>query len=340
MKCKELNAMNIYGPEQLSRKAVSYRISDLKKAIDDGTIIEGVVTKCDSKLNVEVKIEPNIVGSIAPDEFEYSLNDKPLKSIAVISKVGKKIKFKIKSLSKDAESGLYRAILSRREAQIDCYENYISKLKLGQVIDARVTYVEKYGAFCDIGCGFVALLPVENICIPRISNPSRDLRYMGNLKVIVKNIDESGRITLTHKELLGTWEEEVAKFQEGDTVPGIVRIIEDYGVFVELTSNLVGLADVYPDVAPGDSVSVYIKAIIPEKMKIKLLIISKNEKIFKPIHYDYKLPESGFLFDWVYSPACSDRKFETHIVTDKGDKPKDSEVSTGADKDVVDTAVE
>lgn len=310
MKVKGLYIMR-YSPEQFDRKSTSfYKVADLRKAFEDGDILEASVVKCDKDLNLEVQLTPNIFGTIPADEFEFSAEGKPVKSIAVLSKVGKTVKFKITTM--DKIDGDYKITLSRKAAQQECFEEYISKLEPGQIIDARVTYVEYYGAFCDIGCGFTALLPIESICVSRIVNPSKELRGMRNIKAIVKSV-ENNRVTLSHKELLGTWEEEIAKFNVGDTVPGVARVIEDYGVFVELTPNLVGLADTYPDIESGDNVSVYIKAIIPEKMKIKLLIISKNDKANKHIHYDYKIPQSGVITDWKYSPECSVKKFETHI---------------------------
>ncbi|MFR0768418.1 MAG: hypothetical protein ACLSHO_01295 [Dysosmobacter sp.] len=52
---------------------------------------------------------------------------------------------------------------------------------------------------------------------------------------VVKVFDrENRRITLTHKELLGTWLENASRFSEGDTVQGTVRGVMDYGCFVEL----------------------------------------------------------------------------------------------------------
>jgi secreted PhoX family phosphatase len=52
------------------------------------------------------------------------------------------------------------------------------------------------------------------------------------------------RISLTHRELLGTWLENASRFAPGETVSGIVRGNEDYGIFVELAPNLSGLTDV------------------------------------------------------------------------------------------------
>ena len=65
----------------------------------------------------------------------------------------------------------------------------------------------------------------------------------------IKNRDEQDRIVLTLRELLGTWSENAACFAAGETVVGIVRSVEDYGVFIEIAPNLAGLAE--PDTAPA-----------------------------------------------------------------------------------------
>ena len=43
------------------------------------------------------------------------------------------------------------------------------------------------------------------------------------------------RVYLTHKALLGTWSENASCFSQGMAVPGIIRGIKEYGIFVELT---------------------------------------------------------------------------------------------------------
>ena len=301
----------MYLPEQYNKKTFgNYKFSELRDACESGAILEAVVTKCDRDLNLEGDLGNNAIGIIPFNEFEYPMMGKPTKTVAVLSKVGKAVKFKVKSISKS--NGVMTCRLSRKEAQMDCYDNYIKKLKVGQVISARATYVESYGVFCDVGCGIVALLPIENLCTTRINDPKNTMNNLGNLKVVVKSLDNN-RITLTHKELLGTWEEEASKFEDGVTVTGIVRIIEDYGIFVQLTPNLVGLADVYPGISVGDSVSVFVKSIFPDKMKIKLIIIGKNECIDNYTHFEYKIPESGFITDWVYSPESCPKRIETHF---------------------------
>ena len=112
---------------------------------------------------------------------------------------------------------------------------------------------------------------------------------------------ETRRITMTHRELLGTWMENASRFAPGETVRGIVRSIRDYGSFIELAPNLSGLADTREGLSPGDGVSVYIKSIRPDRMKIKLHIIETLPPPQVPDPVRYQITD-GTLEQWVYSP--------------------------------------
>lgn len=68
---------------------------------------------------------------------------------------------------------------------------------------------------------------------------------------MVRQVEPNGRVALSHKELLGSWEENAALFSPGETVAGVIRSSESYGVFIELTPNLAGLAEPRDDVFPG-----------------------------------------------------------------------------------------
>ena len=107
---------------------------------------------------------------------------------------------------------------------------------------------------------------------------------------------------MTHKELLGTWMENASWFHPGETVRGEVRSVKEYGSFIELAPNLSGLADAREDLRPGDGVSVYIKSIRPERMKIKLQVIEKLPPLAEPEPLRYQITD-GVLDRWVYSPA-------------------------------------
>ena len=162
----------------------------------------------------------------------------------------------------------------------------------------------------DIGCGITSLIPIDTISISRISHPRDRFRSGQILKAVVKSIDEIGRITLSHKELLGTWEENAAVFEPGETVAGIVRSVENYGIFVELSPNLAGLAELREGIHPGQHASVYIKSLIPEKMKIKLIIVDAFDAAYIPPDPVYFI-ESGHISSWRYSPECAGRSIES-----------------------------
>ena len=190
-------------------------------------------------------------------------------------------------------------------------ENYIRTLESGDIIDARVTHLEPFGAFVDVGCGIASLLSIDCISVSRISHP-RDRFTEGQfIKAGVRTpLDERGMISVSHRELLGTWEENAARFAVGQTADGIIRSVEPYGVFVELTPNLAGLAEVKEGAEAGLHASVYIKNIIPEKMKIKLVIVDTYPSPRRFNEFQYCL--SGDHIDyWRYSPLGCEKCVET-----------------------------
>lgn len=294
---KEFNPEGMLIKTELNSERLS-SVESIKEAALNGEIIEAIVVLCDRTHNLTVDLGC-MKGYIEREEGAIGIAEGKTRDIALISRVGKPVCFKVLGVYYD-EGNIPYALLSRKAAQEECY-NYITKdLRPGDIIDAKVTHLESFGAFCDIGCGNIALLPIDSISVSRISHPSDRLSVGDIIKVIIKDIGNDGRITLTHKELLGTWEENAALFLQGQTVSGIVRSIEEYGVFVELTPNLAGLAEPADNMKIGEGVCVYIKSIIPEKMKIKLIIIDKLESIPKrKIRYYY---EGDHIDDFCYSP--------------------------------------
>ena len=306
---------NLYPPEGSGRLRQPRDLSTperIERAIVSGEIFESRCILCDGEHNLHIDLG-KYTGIIPREECVYSLRNAPVKDIAVISRVGKSVCFKIKDLRTD-EYGRSHIILSRRDAQRECMENYIRALTIGDVIDARVTHLEPFGAFVDVGCGIASLLSIDCISVSRISHP-RDRFTEGQfIKAVVRTpLDERGMISVSHRELLGTWEENAARFAVGQTADGIIRSVEPYGVFVELTPNLAGLAEVREGAEAGLHASVYIKNIIPEKMKIKLVIVDTYPSPRRFNEFRYCLPEDGgsHLDYWRYSPLGCEKCIET-----------------------------
>lgn len=279
----------------------------LKEACEKRLYLEARALMCDNAHNLHFKLG-NIKGFMPHDECAEGVKDASVKDIAIISRVNKPTGFYITEVDLSSENPV--AVLSRTEAQADCRKNYISALRTGDIIDAKITHIEPFGAFCDIGRGITALLPINSVSVSRIPNPHSRFFIGQNIKAVVRSIDENGRITLSHRELLGTWEENAKTFHSGETVTGIVRSVEPYGVFVELSPNLAGLAEYAEGVEVGQSASVFIKSINPEKMKIKLIIVGTDSFACENRNYKYFI-DSGHIDFWRYSPCKCTKLVET-----------------------------
>ena len=308
--------MNKYGPEGVLIKEysnleyISTR-AGLERALETGAILEAEAILCDHDMNLHVSLGERVRGIIPRDEVEYNKNE-ATKDIAILTRVGKPVCFKVSGFRRDNTGGTV-AILSRREAQRECMEYYISTLKAGDIIKSRITHLESFGAFVDIGCGIISLLSIDAISVSRISHPAERVSVGELLYTVVREIDDRGRIYVSERELLGSWLENASLFAEGETVRGIVRSVEDYGIFVELKPNLAGLAEYRDDVTVCQTAAVYIKSIIPEKMKIKLIIISTHDSRSAPEPLEYFIDTDTVyhLDEWRYSPPTSKRTIET-----------------------------
>ena len=279
----------------------------LKEACANGKILEAKAKLCDSDHNLIVNLG-NMKGVIPRDEGAIGIKEGTVRDIAIISRVNRPVCFVITGFEKD-DNGKTYAVLSRAKAQKICMENYINNLSKGDVVNAKITHLENFGAFADIGCGIIALMPIDTISVSRIEHPKERFSLGMEIKAVIKSI-ENGRISLSHKELLGTWQENADKFVVGETVAGIVRSVESYGAFVELSPNLAGLAESKDGVKVGQQASVYIKSIIPNKMKIKLIIIDTFDYKYNPQTPEY-FSEESHIDKFTYSPVNCEKLIET-----------------------------
>ncbi|MBQ8569148.1 MAG: 30S ribosomal protein S1 [Oscillospiraceae bacterium] len=280
--------------------------ASLEEAAATGRILEAKALVCTGNHDLIVDL-PCMKGVIPREEGAVGISDGSTRDIALITKVSKPVCFRVMSVGAD-ENGIPTAYLSRRSVQQDCLEHYISSLSAGDIIPAKVTHLEQFGAFVDIGCGIPSLIPIDAISVSRIAHPSDRFRTGQDIKVIIKGVN-NGRVWLSHKELLGTWDENAALFSCGETVSGMIRSVESYGVFVELTPNLAGLAEPKQGVRAGQHAAVYIKALIPEKMKVKLIIVDVTDGISPPDPMKYYISDDH-ISHWKYSSQHSDRVIE------------------------------
>lgn len=288
--------MHPYRPEGVNAAPPS--ADDLRCGIGTGEIFQALCLKCDEFHNLHLELK-DVQAIIPREEAALGIREGTTKEIAILSRVGKWVCFQV--LGFDSRG---TAILSRRAAQAEARSYFLNALRPGDILPAVVLNAAPFGVFCDIGCGCTALMRIDRCCISRLSTTAEHFSPGQQIHVAVLAVDdEQGFIHLTGRELLGTWEENAALFRPGQTVTGFVRSIMPYGVFIELTPNLSGLAEPAVPVAQGDPVSVYIRSIQSVKRKIKLTVLERlNEPV--PPRLNYFLTE-GHLDHWAYHPGSS-----------------------------------
>ena len=313
--------MLVCKPEGWGGAEIPVDLAGWREAIRDERVMEAVAAHCDTFHNLHVNLG-DYRGVIPRTEAASGIDTGKTKEIAILSRVGKPVCFRAVGFAPagaDAPGGP-RILLSRRLAQGGALALYRRHAPPGTVIDARVTHLENFGVFVDIGWGFGSFIGIENISVSRISHPAERLRTGWDIKAVVTGTEEAapgapGRVLLSHKELLGTWAENAALFSPGETVPGIVRSVEDYGVFVELRPNLSGLCEKNDRLREGERIIVYIKSIQPDRMKIKLNFIDTLPTGSPPARPRYFLPENGRLTHWRFAPEnCTGKGRETVFI--------------------------
>ncbi|MBQ7415458.1 MAG: 30S ribosomal protein S1 [Oscillospiraceae bacterium] len=291
--------MQPYSPEGVH--AAPPTAEELRRAVGTGEIFQAQCLKCDEFHNLHLDLK-DAQGIIPREEAAMGIREGKTKEIAVLSRVGKWVSFQV--LGFDSRG---TAILSRRAAQAEAKSYFLNALRPGDIIPAVVQNTAPFGVFCDIGCGCTALMRIERCCISRLTTTAELFHPGQQIFAAVLGVDDAeGLINLTGRELLGTWEENADLFRPAQTVTGFVRSIMSYGVFVELTPNLSGLAELSVPVAINDPVSIYIRSIQHDKHKLKLTVLEKlNEPIPPQLNY---FQTSGHLEQWEYyagSPAVT-----------------------------------
>lgn len=260
-------------PEGWNNEIRKLNEANLREYIQNQDTVQGLVKECDDNYNLYINFDNNLKGIIPRKEVEgINIQEDGLpKTNLCTGKVHKFVQFKVKDI--DEKNNL---ILSRKEVQEEALDWIKNDLDVGERVVGIVRSIKPYGAFIEIGGGVVGLAHIEDLSVARIKTPHERLKIGQKVEVVIKSIDRSkGKVILSYKETLGTWEENAKKFTEGIKVKGKVRETEKNknGIFIELAPNLVGMAEYEEGLSYGQDVNVYIKKIDSEKRKVKLLIV-------------------------------------------------------------------
>lgn len=259
----------------VKRKVNSKNLSleELQNIKDNQQVLDMYIEEIDENLNMIGKIGKNVKAIIPRGEASSVVGEDGLvEEKFIVNKVGKVLPVCIKEIVQNNDS--IELIMSKRLLELKVRKWMYMHLKPGVKLRGIVVGLKDYAAFIDVGGGVTGILKLHDMSDSRLTNASDMFKLGQRINVVVKKYDrDTGRIELTYKELLGTFEENVKDFKEGDIVEGIVRNRIKSGVFVELKPNVIGIAEHVNGIESNQKVLVSIKKINLEKKKIKLVII-------------------------------------------------------------------
>ena len=259
----------------VKRKVNSKNLSleELQNIKENQQVLDMYIEEIDENINMIGKIGKNVKAIIPRGEASSVVGEDGLvEEKFIVNKVGKVLPVCIKEIVQNNEG--IELIMSKRLLELKVRKWMYMHLKPGVKLRCIVVGLKDYAAFVDVGGGVTGILKLHDMSDSRLTNASDMFKLGQRINVVVKKYDrDTGRIELTYKELLGTFEENVKDFKEGDIVEGIVRNRIKSGVFVELKPNVIGIAEHVNGIESNQKVLVSIKKINLEKKKIKLVII-------------------------------------------------------------------
>ena len=274
---------DVEGTAQISKKRLdATKIwSDLEEAVENGEVLEGVVTE-ENKGGVVVNIKG--VRVFVPASQTNIPKDSELAQL-----LKQTVKLKITEVNKARKrvvGSIRRAVQADRKALL---EKFWDEIEEGKRFKGIVKSLTGYGAFVDIG-GVDGMVHVSELSWGRIRQPSEVVSVGDEIEVYVINFDkEKRKISLGYKDPnADPWKIFMNTYKVGDVAK--VRIVKlmDFGAFAEVVPGVDGLIHISqianrriekPSevLTVGDEVEAVITALDEDKQKISLSIRALSE---------------------------------------------------------------
>ena len=250
--------------------------TDIEEAVDNGTVMEGVVTE-DNKGGVVVSVKG--VRVFVPASQTDLPREAPMSDL-----LKKTVRLKITEVNKARKrvvGSIRRVAQAERRERTEAIWN---EIEVGKKYHGVVKSLTSYGAFVDI-CGIDGMVNVSELSWGRIHQPSEVVSVGDEIDVYVINFDkEKRKISLGYKDPDGNpWTQFTNKYQVGSIAQVTIVKLMPFGAFAEVLPGVDGLIHISqianrrigkPEdvLTVGDVVEAKITAIDEEKHKISLSI--------------------------------------------------------------------
>lgn len=176
----------------------------LKEALAQAKIGREQIMK--TMLDAISEVRPQL-SAYAPKVFQMHIDPDQIRD--VIGPGGKMINEIIEKsndvkidIEQDGRVVIYHTDQNAINTAAKLIEAIVKKAQKGEIYEAKVVRLEKYGAFVNLFEGTDGLLHVSQIAHERVAAPSDVLKLGDTVRVVVTDIDEKGRVNVSAKALL------------------------------------------------------------------------------------------------------------------------------------------
>ncbi len=296
---------DVEGTVMLSKKRLDVAKSwaAVESAVEDGTVLEGVVTE---------ENKGGIVVSVKGVRVFVPASQSGLPKEAEMSQLLKqKVRLKITEVNRGRKRvvGSIRAVAQKERRERA--EAIWNEIEIGKKYHGTVKSMTSYGAFVDIG-GIDGMGHVSEMSWNRIKNPAEVFSVGDEVDVYVINFDkEKRKISLGYKDPAeNPWAKFTAAYEVGSTAEVKIVKLMTFGAFAEVLPGVDGLIHISqianrrigkPEevLTVGDVVEAKITAIDNENQKISLSIraLSEPAPAEEPVAAEEESAEDALVYE-------------------------------------------
>lgn len=200
----------------------------------------------ESKQAIEVVVKARIRGGLRVDYEDAPLfmpaSHFGLKKSAteeeLVDAIGHKMEVVVHEIHDNAN--VRNSVIVSRKTILE--DELWSNLKVGEIVEGRVSSIASFGVFLDLGC-VEGLIHISRLSKLHVDDPTQFVKKGDMIKAIVQEVDrEKSRVSLSRKELEESpWKGISTKYLPDSVCKGIVRRMTDFGTYIELQPGIDGL---------------------------------------------------------------------------------------------------
>ncbi|MCE5341145.1 MAG: 30S ribosomal protein S1 [Planctomycetaceae bacterium] len=202
-----------------------------------GSKVKGTVVNV-MNYGIFVRLEEGVEGLVHISEMSWT---KKINHPGDLYKLGDQIDVVVLDVNKDKQE----ISLGVKQLEANPWAVASQKYPQGTIVNVKITSLTNYGSFVEIEPGIDGLIHISDISwTKKYNHPGEALTRDQQIKCVVLEVDEDKqRISLGIKQLTeDPWVHAIPeKYLPGQIVRGVVTKITNFGVFVELESDLEGL---------------------------------------------------------------------------------------------------